>query len=152
MEPRDEKQTGEIFVADDIIKTAQELQAHIASLPYESQPQMAVEAMGILGDLSELYGSRKVLIHALGASVLFEDTEAMSLDQQFWHGTFIGDAYLRTNFTRFAFIQSQKVSGICLSLIETSILRSSSDPLLEGERIRTGVYVPVHAVETVLAA
>lgn len=152
MEPRDKNQTGELFIATDIIRTAQELQTHIAGLPRDDQPQMAVEAMDVLGDPRELYGSKKLLIHALGASVLFGGEYALSFDEQLWHGTYIGDAYLRANFTRFSYIQSHRVSGICLTLVEASILSSNSDPLLEGEKIQSGVYVPVHSVETVLAA
>lgn len=152
MEPRDLKQTPELFIADDIIRTAKELQTHLSTVSYDEQPDMAVEAMDVLGDPRDLYGSKKVFVHALGARVLFGGPHAISFDEQFWHGTYIGDAYLKANFTRFSYIRSPGVSGICLALVETDILKSHSNPEFEGERIKSGVYVPVHAVETVLTA
>lgn len=152
MEPRDEKQTGELFIADDIIRTAKELQTHIAGLPPDAQPQMAVDAMEMLGDPRELYGGNKVFIHALGAAVLYGGAVSLSFEEELWHGTFISDVYMKANFSRFSYLQSPAVSGLCLMLVEANILESSSDPLLKGEKIRSGMYVPVHAVETVLAA
>lgn len=152
MEPRDKNQTGELFIADDIIKTAQELQSYLSGVSYDEQPKMAAEAMDVLGDPRELYGCKKVLVHALGAKILFAGSNAISFDEQLWHGTYIGDAYFKANFSRFSYIRSHSVSGICLTLIEADILKSTSNPEFEGEKIKSGVYVPVHAVETVLAA
>lgn len=65
MEPRDEKQTGGLFIAGDIIRTAKESQSHIAGLSPEAQPQMVVKVIGMLGDPNGLYSGNKVFFHAL---------------------------------------------------------------------------------------
>lgn len=152
MEPRDKNRTGELFIADDIIRTAKELQTHLSSVSYDEQPAMAAEAMDVLGDPRELYGGSKIYVHALGARVLFGGSAAISFDEQLWHNTYFGDAYFKANFSRFSFIRYHAVSGICLTLVETDVLKSNSNPEFEGEKIKSGVYVPIHAVETVLAA
>lgn len=152
MESVDLTRPSELFVADDIIRTAQELQTHLSAVSYDEQPKMAADAMDVLGDPRELYGGKKVLVHALGARVLFAGPQAISFDEQLWHGTYFGDAYLKANFSRFSYIRSFGLAGLCLTLVETAVLKSHSNPEFEGETIKSGVYVPVHAVETVLAA
>lgn len=152
MEPRDLRPTNELFIANDVIATAKELQTHLSAVNPSEQPKMAVEAMEMLGDPRELYGSKKVLIHALGASVLFGGQRAASFDEELWHGTYLADTYMKANFSRFSYIQAGKIASICLSLVEANIIKSESNPEFVGEQIHSGVYVPVHAVETVLAA
>lgn len=154
MEPIDLRPAGgvEIFVADDLLKTARALQEHLATISYDQQPEMAVEAMEILGDPRELYGSKKIFVHALGARVLHGGSVSISFDEELWHGTYLGDAYLKAQFSRFSYIRTRALSGICLNVVEATILRSQSNPEFEGEKITSGVYIPVHAAETVLAA
>lgn len=152
MEPIDLKQKTDLFVSQDVLQTAKELQTHLATVSYDEQPVVASEAIEVLGDPRELYGGREVYVHALGVRVLYAAENALSFDEQLWHGTYIADSYLKARFSRFTYVRSRAVSSICLGLVETDILRSGSNPEYEGEKIRSGVYVPVHAVETVLVA
>lgn len=148
MEPRDK---NELFVADDIIKTAKELQTHLSGISYDEQPRMAVEAMEVLGDPRELYGGRKLFVHALGARILRGEV-ALSFDEEAYHGVYLADAYLKGEFSRFAYVRSHAVAGLCLSLVETKVLESKSNPEFNDEKIQSGMYIPIHAVEMVLSA
>lgn len=152
MEPLDLKQTSNLFIASDIIQTAKELQTHLVSVPFDNQPEVAAQAIETLGDPRELYNSKKLLIHAIGARVIADYAHRLTDDEVMYHGTYLGDAYLKGNFSRFAHVRSRAFSSLCLMLVETSVLRSASNPEFEGEVIRSGMYVPVHAVESVLAA
>lgn len=152
MEPVNLKQTSHLFIAADILETAKELQTHLASVPYDNQPEVAAQAIDVLGDPRELYNSKKVFIHAIGARVIADFAHSLTDDEIMYHGTYFGDAYLKGNFSRFAHIRSTTFSSLCLMMVETAVLKSDSNPEFEGEVIRSGVYVPVHAVESVLAA
>ncbi len=152
MEPLDFSRPSQIFIADDIIATAKELQSHLATISFDDQPAYAADALDVLGDPRELYHSKRLYIHALGAQVLMNGHDALSFDEQIYHGVYLGDAYFKAQFSRFCFIRSRVVSSLCLTLIDATVLSSTSNPEFEGESIRSGVYVPVHSVETVLAA
>ncbi len=152
MEPRDLSPPSELYIARDVIETAKELQTNLASMDEATQPHFAVEAIELLGDPREIYGSRKILIHALGAFVLTRDTERISIDESLYHGTYFGDAYMKSNFSRFGYVRTSLVKSLCLVLVETEILSSASNPTFEGEKIHSGVYVPMHSVEALFAA
>lgn len=152
MEPVDLRQTVDLFIASDILDTARELQTHLASVSYDEQPEIASQAIDILGDPRELYDSKNILIHALGARILLNGLGPISVDEQIYNGIYFGDAYIKARFSRFAYVQSRAISGICLSIVEAKVLSSKSNPEFDGEIIRSGVYVPVHAIEMVLVA
>lgn len=139
----------DIFIGDDPIATAKELQTHLAGVHPEAQAEQAAHAIDVLGDPREIYGSRRLFIHALGAHVL---AQGLSEDELLYHGTYFADAMFATEFSRFAFIQHPKVRSLSLFLVETRVMASQSNPDFVGERIRSGVFVPVHAVESAFAA
>lgn len=139
----------DIFVGSDPIATAKELQTHLAEVQPEAQPLQARYAIEALGDPRELYGSRHLFVHVLGAHVL---QTGLSEDELLYHGTYFGNALMETDFGRFAYIRHPAVQGLCLWLFETRIIASPTNPDFVGERIRSGVFVPVHAVESAFAA
>lgn len=138
-----------LFVSSDVLKTAQELQDNLAQQPLDNQPEMAAQAIELLGDPRELLGSHNIYVHALGTFVL---ANGLSEDDRLYHGTYFGDAYLGAYFSRFGYVQHQKFRSISLILTDVNVIKSSSNPEFEGETLRSGVFVPVHAVESTLAA
>lgn len=152
MEPIDLSPKSELFVATDIIKTAKELQTNLASMHPEVQTEYATHALHVIGSTETIYGARKLFIHTLGMHVLYSGVKQMSMDEELMHGTYIADAYVRSYFMEFGYIGHTAVKSLCLRLVETEVIKSSTDPSFNGEVIRSGVFVPVHAVETVLAA
>lgn len=152
MEPIDLSPKSDFFIATDTLQTAKELQTNLSTMDANLQQQFAVEAIEILGDPRQLQGSNRILVHTLGAMVLYQGVDAISSDEELYHRTYFADAIMRSNFSRFAFIQFGSLSSLCLRLCETQVLASSSNPEFVGEKIRSGVFVPVHAVESLLAA
>lgn len=146
----DLKPTGvELYVADDVVRTAQELQEHLASVHPEAQTEQAAHAIEAMGDPRTINGARKVLVHSLGAVILYQ---GLSLDDILYDGTYLDEVFLRADFSRLAFVRSSSMRSLCLSLFDIQILRADKNPRFEGTTIRTGVFVPVHAVESVLSA
>ena len=152
MDPVNFSSTTKIFVATNLLETAKELQLHLSTISYDEQPAYAEEAIEIMGDPREIYGSKKILLHSLGAMVLCSNSPVSSIDEQLLHGTYFGDAIVRANFNRLAYVRHSALRSLCLNLAEVSILRSKTNPDFEGENIRTGVYIPVHSVNLLLAA
>jgi len=142
-----EKQKS-IFVPQDPVEAAKEFQFALAFEPYDERPRKAAEAIDIIGDPRELVGGRKVIVHSLAAYVLHD---GMSQDAEIYHNTFLSDVVLRSEFSRLAFVSHQKLSAFCLYLFNSQII-SSKERIFDSERIQSGMFVPVHEVESVWAA
>jgi len=139
----------EKFFRGSAIELAQELQANLAGFDEATQEQMAPEAVKALGDPHELLGGSDVYVHSRGAVIAatgMGDIEAL------YHGTYFADVYMASTFARFVYLKSTLARGLCLMMVETDILASASNPEMEGEHLPTGMYVPVHSVESAFAA
>jgi hypothetical protein len=139
----------DILVTTDPIIAAQQLQIQLSAFKPEDQPAMAARGIDMIGDPREICGGRKVWLHTLGAHIL---AQGLSDDEMLYHGTYFGDVTVRTEFSRIAFVQHRTVQSLCLSLVETNVIASPSNPEFVGENIRSGVFVPVHAIESAFAA
>ncbi len=152
MEAIDLSPRSNLVVPADTLQVAKELQTNLATMEAEMQVVFAAEAIEVMGDPRELHGGNKVIVHTLGALVLYQGKNAVSSDEQLYHDTYFADAVMHSNFSRFTFIRYGTLSSLCLQLCEARVLASKSNPLFVGERIRSGVFVPVHSVESLLAA
>ena len=156
MEPIDLKQTSGIVVQQDILKTAQDFQAALVYLEGSEKSRLGYEAIELMGDPDTLNGLKRVYVHAIGSMILTEGFTPLSDQFEFSAGDcrYFGDAYIKANFRRLAFIEDPLFGSICLQLLQPEFIATDIDETdLGGKRIDlNSLYVPVHAVETVLAA
>lgn len=145
--------SSELFVGKSLIENAKEYQAYISTIDDQSQQeQLAQEAIGLLGDPDEILGSEKIILHALGAHVYSNKTSASSMDELLLNGKYFSDVTMKSYFNQLAFVRSNTIASLCLWLSEVKIIRSKSDPEFVGQKIATGVYVPVYAVESIFSS
>lgn len=142
-----EPKLNELFVASDIIETAKEFQSFLAFEPTEKQPQKAAEAIEVMGDPRELLGGRKLIVHSLGAYVLFDN---LSSDSEIYHGAQLTDVILKSEFSRLAFVQNIKMGMLCLYLFNNLVLKTR-EKVYDNSEISSGVFVPVHEVDSIWA-
>lgn len=140
---------SKFFVPGNIIDAAKELQTHLAGFDEATQEQMAGQAVKALGDPHEIYGGSHLYLHSTGAVIT---ATGMGETEALYHGTYFADVYMAGEFGRFVFLKSALARGLCLMMFETEVLTSASNPEMEGECIPTGMYVPVHSVESTFAA
>lgn len=154
MEPIDLSPKPKLFVATDLIETAKELQTDLAGMHPEVQGEFAVHAINALGDPSDINGVTKLFLHACGAIVLSDALTTASTDYEWANGKYYIDAFVKARFNRFAFVHYESFNSLSLQLLDAQILAEEADEMSLGvASLRyMKMYVPVHSVESVLAA
>lgn len=131
----------------DLIGTAQSLQEMLAVLPEEEQIPAAAHGIdAMLGDAHDLYGTRQIYIHSVAAFILKDYMVPCSNDEDYHHGARFGDITMQAQFGRFSFVRSTVFTSLTVQLFNAHII-SSLNEHYEGERILSGMHVPVMAVE-----
>ncbi len=144
------RETQTLFTANNPVAVAQEFQYIIEfEQDKDIKRQKAVDALEIIGDPKEIYGSSVLLVHALKAFVYYNPQMA-DFDSSIYHGTEFDNLVARANF-RFGFTESAKLGSLCLLLYDAKILNCEQKEF-NGERINSGVIVPVMDVESVWPA
>ena len=148
MEPGDLKQTPELFIADDFVKTAKVFQDELENLPPGEQAAFANLAIGVLGKPRTLLGAEHVFLGMTGQFVLRDTDNAV----EYYHG--MGSAYVEGKCANFAFMPHEIMGNLCLRLTFPHFIdpRESDLDLPVYDASSLNLYVPVRALETVLAA
>lgn len=140
----------------DILNMAKEFQVNLWQTPREFHKHLGRQAIDFLGDPDTINGMQKIYVHAMGAFVLSEGYTPLSESEEFAVGKFSADEdwRVRANFRRFVYVEYQTFDSICLKLMQPDFINmDTSATSLEEVNIQAmTMYVPVHAVETVLAA
>lgn len=148
MEPRDLKQTGELFIADDPVKTAKELQFFIDLAPDDQKEQMADLAIELLGSPQQAFGGEDLMLDINGEILLTDADRAYER----YEGS--AAAMISGGGESFVFWKKQAVGNLCLKLVYPHFIEPDETEL--GLNVydpnSLNLYVPVYAVETVLAA
>lgn len=141
---------NQLFITSEmnVIETAKEYQFALSFEPFDERPRKAAEAIEIIGDPRELVGGRRIIVHSLVAYVLHD---GLSQDAEIYHDTQLSDVVLQSEFSRLAFVNHRRLSAFCLYLFNNHVV-SSREKIFDTERIQSGVFVPVHEVESVWAA
>lgn len=148
MESRDKNPVGELFIADDPVKTAKELQFFIDLAPYDQKEQMADLAIELLGSPRQAYGGEDLMLD-INSEILLTDADSAC---ERYEGS--ATAMITGGGERFVFWKKQAAGNLCLKLVyphfiepdETELGLNVYDPTT------LNLYVSVYAVETVLAA
>jgi len=138
-----------LFQATDLIETAREFQTHLTTLSPDLQPEAAAYAIDAMGDPREIHGASKIWVHAMGAAVL---NIGLTFDDELYHGTYFDDSIFKGRFSRLAYVRHALMNSLCLTLLDTSVVHARDNHDFEGTQVKSGVFVPVHAVESILVA
>lgn len=135
---------------------AQDLQTGLLSVAKDSTTALGYEAISMMGDPETLDGLRKIYIHAIGSLVVTEGfiRDDVELENGIGHSKYIGDFYLRGNFSKFAYVEFQSLQSICLRILQPELINADViETDIDLKKLsKSCAYIPVHAVETVLAA
>lgn len=156
MQPVDLSKLPGVIHNPDTLEMAKALQFELWQTPEEFHRDLGKQAIAFLGDPETINGLQKVYIHAFGAFVLSEGFTPLSDADEFAVGKFTADEdwRVRANFGRFVYVEYQSLNSICLKLLQPSFIEmDTAGTILENRDItQLSMYVPVHSVETVLAA
>ena len=141
---------SDIFVPKNPIETAQEFQWEIDSVHPEVAPNLAKQALDIIGDVTEIYGSRHLIIHALTAFII---NRKLTIDEQILKYQF-NEVILRGYFGGLPFVQqleNPRIQSFAADMYEVEILepRVSENP---SGRITPPVILPVLGIKSVMIA
>lgn len=141
---------GELGRVPDAIEIAQSLQSQIAMTPPEKQIEIATEGIdSLLSDARSIHGARHLAVHTMLALVQRDYHETCSDDEEIYDGLRLTNVWLRGEFSRFAFLKSPLITTLTMQMFEVDISGATEEGFA-GQRILSGMHVPVMAVESVL--
>lgn len=139
-----------IVVPRNPIEVAQELQWEIDLAHPEVAPSIAQNAIDVLGDVREIYQSRRLLIHTLGAYVLdrgrtVAERRQMQFNELFLSGYFAGISYVQGG------IESH-FQSLVVDMFDVRIYRPvvAEDP--RQGRLDAPLTIPVNDIQSVMVA
>lgn len=156
MEPIHLLPRTEVALPVDLIELAKDVQANILAVEPTLQRFVANNVIGMMGDPETINGLKKVYIKAVGAFVLTEGFSPLSDTDEYAVGKFSCDEAWRMKgtFRRLAFIEYSSLRSLCLKMSQPELMDvDTTGSVLENVDTKPlTMYIPVHAVETVLAA
>lgn len=156
MEPIDLLGRSRVELPTDLIEIAKEVQTNIFQVDPALQRFVARNVIGMLGDPETINGLKKVYIRAVGAFVLSEGYTPLSDADEYAIGKFGCDDtwHIKGNFRRLAFVEYSTLRSLCLRMSQPEFIDiDTTGSSLENVDTRLlTMYIPVRAVETVLAA
>ena len=141
---------SDIFIPKNPIETAQEFQWGIDMAHPEIAPELARQALDILGDVKEIYGSNRLIIHALSGYII---DRQLTIDEQMLEDPF-GEIVVRGYFGGLPFIQKleqPRLQSFVADMYDVEILepRITDNPT---RKIKPPVILPVLDIQSVMIA
>lgn len=145
---------SELFVPKNPIETAQEPQWQIALASAEEAPRLAAYALDVLGNAKEIYGSRRLFIHTLGAYVLDRGRCQSEKNQ-----CAFDDVYLKGLFSKITYIQSRpdqsddevNFQTLVVDLWDAQIYKTVLHPDMPvSDRLKSPMTIPVGNIQSVM--
>jgi hypothetical protein len=144
-----ESEGSELFVANEVLKTAQELQRTITEAHPESAPEIAQLALDVLGDTKEVFGVDKV---ALRASSSFVVNRGLTFEEQVYGDIQFGEMDVKGFFSAIRYIQmGRALNSLCLDLFDVTVLRPVERDDPDEGRLKMPLLIPVFAVDNIWA-
>lgn len=141
---------SQLFIPRNPIETAQELQWQIDMSHPEVAQDLAQQAVDVLGDVKEIYGTKSLIIHALSGYVL---NRKLTIDEQMLEYQF-DEIALIGHFGGLRYVQklaNPRLQTFMVDMFDVEILEGHSNKEQRG-KITPPVMLPVNDIQSVLAA
>jgi hypothetical protein len=140
---------AELFVPKNPIETAQEFQWAINLEHPEVATQSAQDAIALMGDVEEVYGSKKLIIHSMSGYIL---NRSLTIDEQI-EQRMLDEITVRGDFGGIKFVQSLslQLQTFMVDMYNVRILEPFVDDDDNGQ-LAAPVLLPVLDVQSVLVA
>lgn len=143
--------SSELFIPRNPIETAQELQWEIDMSHPEVAPDIARQALDVLGDVRTIYESHWLIIHTLGAYIL--DRGGRSLEEMFEQR--FGELSVRGYFGAISYVQGTAASHLqtlTVDLFDVRILHPHVPDDPKKGKISAPLTIPVNDIQSVMVA
>jgi hypothetical protein len=140
-----------LFIPKNPIETAQELQWEIDMAHPEVAPDIARQALDVLGDVRTIYESHRLIIHTLGAFIL--DRGGRSLEEMFEQH--FGELCVQGYFGAISYVQGSAESHLqtlTVDLFDVRVLRPHVPDDPQKGKISAPLTIPVNDIQSVMVA
>ncbi|HSX45216.1 MAG TPA: hypothetical protein VLF39_03895 [Candidatus Saccharimonadales bacterium] len=138
-----------LFIANDVLRTAQELQRTITIAPPDMAKEIAQNALDILGDPKETYRMNRVALRTASAFVL---NRGLTIEEQVYDGLQFGEMDVKGHFSTVRYVHiGRALNSLCLDLFDVTVLRPVEPDDPDEGQLDMPLLVPVFAVDNIWA-
>ena len=138
---------SDLFIPRNPIETAKEFQWRIGLAHPEEAYELAEQALDLIGDVREIYGTKKLLIHSLAAYVI---NRGLTQTEEFRQAP-LGESVIRGSFGGIIYHQQltePRIQSLLVDIYDVELLESEN----KTQTMSSPLVVPVLEVQSVLAA
>lgn len=104
----------------------------------------------LLHDPHDIDGAKHVIIRALGAILLIPDDPSKPEPDINYDTYAFYESVFESDFDQLAYVSEWRM--LCLGLVNVRVLESRHNPAMEGEFLKSGLYIPAPEVYAAMAA